>query len=623
MPSATSRSTLTRQWELLKLLPPKGPGITTLELQSRLSDAGHPTTKRTIERDLVELSRLFPLQCNSKGMPYGWHWMPGKSAELPGISLSEALTLRLVEDSIRPLIPAFMLKTLESRFNLARQKLEAMSDENPSARWLDKVASVQPELSQTPPEIKADLLEIIQQALMNDTQLSCRYYSAHKNQFHNFTLIREFTKRRNPQPEDFYCLQPLVMRVSEEGGYEVVDGQQRLTTLMLILRHFNERLTEKYRQPVFRLEYETRPELLKFLDEPTEELANKNVDFFHLKMAMDAIEEWFADKDSELEEIKSAFQGKAKVIWYEIAETEHPVDVFTRLNVGKIPLTNDELIRALFLKRSSGDQAESLNLQTQIAYEWDHIEKALQADAFWYFVSNDLDRAQNRIGLLFELVASAEGIPEAFKHDPYGIFFTFGMRLKQPGVSLEAEWRKIKQAFLLLEEWYEDRVLFHMIGYLVSENTAINSIRELSSNCSKSGFQQRLRQEIFAKAIDAKAIWPLSKQEVRELVAERLDTLKYPSPKIKSLLLLFNVATLLQNTQSNLRFQFDSFKGASWNIEHVRSITADSGTIKARVEFSALRASRFRTNAKHRLPTGTRCRWRRSSRCIVVSGLGA
>ena len=387
--------------------------------------------------------------------------------------------------------------------------------------------------------------------------------------------IREFTKRRNPQPEDFYCLQPLVMRVSEEGGYEVVDGQQRLTTLMLILRHFNERLTEKYRQPVYRLEYETRPELLKFLDEPTEELANMNVDFFHLKMAMDAIEDWFADKEGELEEIKSAFQSKAKVIWYEIAETEHPVDVFTRLNVGKIPLTNDELIRALFLKQTSADAAESRNLQTQIAYEWDHMEKTLQADAFWYFVSNDLDRVQNRIGILFELVANAEGIPEAFKHDPYGIFFTFGWRLKQPGVSLEAEWRKIKQAFLLLEEWYEDRVLFHMVGYLVSENTAINSIRVLSANCSKSYFQQQLRQVIFARAIDAKAVWPLNEQEIREQVAERLETLKYGSPKIKSLLLLFNVATLLQNSKSNLRFQFDSFKGASWNIEHVRSVSSD------------------------------------------------
>lgn len=387
--------------------------------------------------------------------------------------------------------------------------------------------------------------------------------------------IREFTKRRNPQPDDFYCLQPLVMRVSEGGGYEVVDGQQRLTTLMLILRHFNERLTEKYRQPIFTLDYETRPELLYFLDQPTEELASRNVDFFHLKMAMDAIEKWFSDKDGELEEIKSAFQGKAKVIWFEIAETEHPVDVFTRLNVGKIPLTNDELIRALFLKRSSGDESESRNLQTQIAYEWDHIEKTLQSDAFWYFVSNDLGRAQNRIGILFELVASADGIPEAFKHDPYEIFFTFGTRLKQPGVTLEAEWRKIKQAFLLLEEWYEDRVLFHMVGYLVSEGIGINAIREHSANCSKSTFQQSLRQEIFARAIDAKATWPLNEQEIREQVEDRLEALSYPSPRIRSLLLLFNVATLLENSQSNLRFQFDSFKSQSWNIEHVRSVTAD------------------------------------------------
>ena len=63
--------------------------------------------------------------------------------------------------------------------------------------------------------------------------------------------IREFTQRENPQPEEFYCLQPLVLRANEDGAYEVVDGQQRLTTLLLILRHFNERLAAKYQQKLY------------------------------------------------------------------------------------------------------------------------------------------------------------------------------------------------------------------------------------------------------------------------------------------------------------------------------------------------------------------------------------
>lgn len=140
MPSAASRTTLTRQWELLKLLPAKGPGLTAAQLTVQLSSAGYTTSKRTVERDLIELSRLFPLQCNDKSMPFGWYWQPGKSAELPGITLSEALTLQLLEKSLRPLIPAYMLSTLEPRFNLAHGKLEAMAAENESARWIEKVA---------------------------------------------------------------------------------------------------------------------------------------------------------------------------------------------------------------------------------------------------------------------------------------------------------------------------------------------------------------------------------------------------------------------------------------------------------------------------------------------------
>ena len=209
--------------------------------------------------------------------------------------------------------------------------------------------------------------------------------------------IREFTRRRNPQPDEFYCLQPLVLKATAGGGYEVVDGQQRLTTLLLILRHFNERLAHKYRQKLFTLDYETRPDLLDFLDEPTEVRARSNVDFFHLFEAVTSIEEWFSDKENEVDEIKPALLNKTKVIWFQLSQSDNPIDAFTRLNMGKIPLTNDELIRALFLKCPDAKESEAVALQRKIAHEWDQLEKALQADAFWYFLNNQSGPRQNRM----------------------------------------------------------------------------------------------------------------------------------------------------------------------------------------------------------------------------------
>ncbi|THG82324.1 WYL domain-containing protein [Pseudomonas sp. A-1] len=181
MSATATRNTISRQWELLRSLPARPPGITAQELVDLLDNAGFTVSKRTIERDLIELSNLFPLQCNDKSAPYGWYWTPGATAELPGLTLSEALTLRLVEDSLRPLLPAYLLKSLEPRFAQAHQKLLALGDQVPAARWIDKIASVPPELALLAPEINGELLERIQQALLEDRQLDCSYFAAHRN----------------------------------------------------------------------------------------------------------------------------------------------------------------------------------------------------------------------------------------------------------------------------------------------------------------------------------------------------------------------------------------------------------------------------------------------------------
>lgn len=391
--------------------------------------------------------------------------------------------------------------------------------------------------------------------------------------------IREFARRRNPQPEEFYCLQPLVLKKLVGGGYEVVDGQQRLTTLLLILRHFNERLTEKFRLPLFTLNYGTRPDLLHFLDQPTQALAKSNVDFFHLFHAVTTIEKWFNDNETEVEEIKSALLNRTKVIWFQLSERDNAVDAFTRLNVGKIPLTNDELIRALFLKRTNAEESEAAAVQNHIAHEWDQLEKTLQSEPFWYFLSNQRGETQNRIGFLFDLVARAEGLPPEAEHDDYGIFYAFSQKLKAVGASPEQEWRKIKQSFMMLEEWFEDRVLYHIVGFLVSEGMSIGRISELSKRCTKTEFERKLRQEVFARVVEVRPPEDMSEAAIGAHLEERLDYLEYGTqshrPKIKSLLLLFNLASLLRNKRSNLRFQFDSFKNERWNIEHVRSVTSD------------------------------------------------
>ena len=389
--------------------------------------------------------------------------------------------------------------------------------------------------------------------------------------------IREFTKRKDPQPEEFYCLQPLVMKASNEGGYEVVDGQQRLTSLLLILRHFNDRMAKKYQQQLYELVYETRKNLTDFLDKPSKALAETNIDFFYLDQAIDVIEKWFNANESEFDEIKIALLNKTKIIWFQLAANDNPVDAFTRLNVGKIPLTNDELIRALFLRRSGADESDVQAVQLQIANEWDQLEKRLQSNSFWYFISNEPGKSQNRIGFLFELVVRAEEVHQEVISDAYWVFYAVSKKMKSSGASSEKEWRKIKRAFLTLEEWFENRLLFHMVGFLVYEGMGINAIRELSSNCLKSEFERRLRQEIFNRVIGGQLSESMSEQTIREYVVDKLEGLEYGlhRVKIKSVLLLFNLATLLQNRRSNLRFQFDSFKSERWDIEHIRSVTLD------------------------------------------------
>ena len=188
MPSSDRETTIARQWELLENhLPKRRPGVTTRELRDLLADAGHDVTKRTIERDLQELSRLFPIACNDKSTPYGWYWNGNSPFDILGMDLCEAVSLGLLEDVLRHIMPPAFLSGLEGKFSLAREKLAALP-KIPHARWKDLVRYLPPGMPFIPPTLAPGVLSTIQEALLNQRQIQVAYLKAGASAAKEYTL---------------------------------------------------------------------------------------------------------------------------------------------------------------------------------------------------------------------------------------------------------------------------------------------------------------------------------------------------------------------------------------------------------------------------------------------------
>ena len=355
-----------------------------------------------------------------------------------------------------------------------------------------------------------------------------------------------------------YCLQPVVVRKNGDS-YELIDGQQRLTTLFLICRYMKSTLRSA-NEPAFSLVYETRENSEDFLKTLDKNRRDENIDFWFITNAYETIREWFeADMQNRVQYISDCFQDNVKIIWYEVGEGEDAISLFTRLNIGKIPLTNAELVKAMFLSGFSHNGAYT-EKQEEKSLQWDNMEKDLHDDPLWYFLTNRSDmRYQTRIDLILDLVSEKP----ANIRDPYYTFF----RIDEMGktLSMEEIWRKIQQAFLILKDWYEDHELYHKIGYLIaSGKRTLQEIFNIYSGKTKREFRGVLNQYIS----DSIAI----SGNYAELSYENLPDYDH----ISTLLLLFNVESVRLNGEQTQRFPFDRFKlgkkgKVAWSLEHIHA----------------------------------------------------
>lgn len=371
------------------------------------------------------------------------------------------------------------------------------------------------------------------------------------------------------QPKgEIYCLQPIVVaKGKDEKGefWEVIDGQQRLTTLFLLLHVLGAK-------EVYEIDFEVRvnsAHLLTDIVGRKEVDTDKSPDAYFMSEAYNYIKDWVGKQTQGNDESKSLdvdkLRNQVQVIWYEVALTsattaekeKEKIDIFNRLNIGKIPLDDAELLRALFLNHIVGEGThDDVLLKGIFATEWQEMEYFLQKDDVWGFLNPEDKAMRNRILLLFRLVAQAK------TSQGRATFCYFENELRKLSheerrAKVQDYWKETKRLFAFIRACYNDRHLYHLLGLCFALKLCkLNELVELSK-MEKTKFRSVIKTKI--------------KEKFKEV---KLKILNYNdnAADIKNVLLLFNVLTMdQQGSLFQQRFPFHKYHQNLWSLEHIHA----------------------------------------------------
>lgn len=428
---------------------------------------------------------------------------------------------------------------------------------------------------------------------------------------------------------DFYCLQPVVVK-PKDGKYYVIDGQQRLTTLLIIQQAMKDygvvtqqqkvllahpdwiaELMPAITEETYSIEYQTREKSAIWLENRRNEAEmQKNSDYYHIFCAYNATIDFFKWIDENtpddytldnlpcpkskkrinaVTEFETCIRSKCHVIWYELdTENENDHEIFDRLNTGKIPLTNAELIKAMFLQEgnfpslSEEIKIKSEDYRTNVARQWDEIERKLQEPFFWDFIYdfNNVGMSyETRIEYLFDLLANKEKSNSDRCYFTFEFYDSLFQKNKENGDDaiefVNKEWKRVRELIQTMQDWYDNKTYYHYIGYLISQGHSVNEIKNIQFPQDKDGKALPVPKKAdFIKKLEELIRKQTSSYESKHLMKSQKG--------LTPTLLLFNVLTVLDNSEKSDRFPFHYYKHTTWNEEHVAPNTPFDPNKKSR-----------------------------------------
>lgn len=457
--------------------------------------------------------------------------------------------------------------------------------------------------------------------------------------------LLSFSFDKDKKDDEFYCLQPIIVKpiidnnkiksifkennindVIEKTAWEVVDGQQRLTTILLLYKYLlnkNPLFKEDTNRIPYKIVYETREKSAELLNNISYEyiinnqnLINENIDFYHISNAYLYFEDWIKDKginialkyannDSfskiisvyyELLNSKKSSNKSVQVLWYQLSnKIDNSTREFQKINTGKIKLTNAELIKGLFLLKRNFSSESKL---AQLALEWEFIENTLQSNKFWFFIQKNDKNISNRIDFIFSTLYKIEqlrnidetNIEEKLKDlkrliedEKQSVTFRYyfnkfeGLSGENLNNEIDLAWKDVMNLFRILDDWFNSPLYYNYIGFLSQCGEDISRLiykfSLLPEESYRNEFQSYLEDRIkyYLKGIDYD-------NSSNKIITQYDSNNTY---LIRRLLLAFNIEILNeQNKKLNIyseiyKFPFDLLNSQEWDIEHIDSVKAN------------------------------------------------
>lgn len=401
------------------------------------------------------------------------------------------------------------------------------------------------------------------------------------------------------EDNDYYCLQPVIVK-PKGGCWELVDGQQRLTALWLVSAMYycsNKDDVVDLERKKYELVYQEKDSFtelfeiiesmlddnsLKSLVEKLDVYKSKCIDGRKLIESIEYISRFKRNNKTAKGVLGQIFESinSVRIIWYVLDENEDSIQTFTNINANKIELTNAELIKAVLLNAVEDD----LKMQNK-ALQWEEIEKGLSDNSFWnYMISKKRNMYNTRIDYLFEIFCNKHdliSVSDNKENDRYCIFRAISDYLLTRNV--DDVWMEIQDIYDTLRDWYNDYFFYHTIGLLIitdkdNDASIINTLYNEYAQVDKTIFRKNILNRIKNLYFSNKKSTPFSMFDEEQIRLDLEEITVQSSEKVRAVLLLYNIALLVNAYNTYERFPFELFKNGTWDIEHINPQTPKEAT---------------------------------------------